>query len=91
MHASRQQRASFPTKSENKANQPLKLVHSDLVGPLPKPSLHGSRYIYLFTDNYTRKSWIYILRAKSETFDKFRIFRKRVEKETGKRNYDVTN
>ena len=82
--ACRQHRASFHEKSENKAKETLELVHSDLVGPLPKQSLHGSKYICVFTDNYSKKSWVYFLKAKSEAYDKFIIFRELVEKETRK-------
>ena len=82
--AGRQHRAPFPAKSENRAKHQLELVHSDLVGPLPKPSLHGSRYICVFTNDYSGKSWVYFLRAKSEAFEKFRVFRELAEKEIGR-------
>lgn len=80
--AGKQHRASFPQKSENRAKAPLELVHSDLVGPLPVQSLHGSKYICVFTDDYPRKSWTYFLKAKSEAYEKFRVFREMVENET---------
>ena len=63
---------------------PLELVHSDLVGPLPVKSLNGSRYICVFTDDYSRKSWTYFLKTKGEAYEKFRAFREMVEKETGR-------
>lgn len=55
--------APFPKKSEHRAKVPLELVHSDLVGPLHVQSLSGSRYICVFTDDYSRKSWTYFLKA----------------------------
>ena len=82
--AGRQHRAPFPRKSESRAKVPLELVHSDLVGPLPVKSLNGSRYICVFTDDYSRKSWTYFLKTKGEAYEKFRVFREMVEKETGR-------
>ena len=34
-------------------------------------------------DDYSRKVWIYVLKEKSETFDKFKIWCKAVEVEKG--------
>lgn len=61
--AGKQHMAPFPKKSEHRAKVPLELVHSDLVGPLHVQSLSGSRYICVFTDDYSRKSWTYFLKA----------------------------
>lgn len=68
--AGRQHRAPFPRKSESRAKVPLELVHSDLVGPLPIKSLNGSRYICVFTDDYSRKSLTYFLKTKGEAYEK---------------------
>jgi transposase InsO family protein len=47
------------------------------------PSLAGSRYVLVFTDDFSRKSWTYFLKSKDETFEKFRIFKEMIENETG--------
>ena len=39
----------------------------------------------IFIDDLSRKTWIYFLKAKSETFSKFQEFKALVEKQTGKR------
>ena len=52
----------------------LELVHVDLCGRMSVESLGGSRYFLLFTDYYTRISWIYFLKLKSERFDNFKKF-----------------
>ena len=41
-------------------------------------------YYVLFIDDYSRKSWIYFLRAKSETFDRFKEFKTLIENQTGR-------
>jgi transposase InsO family protein len=47
------------------------------------PSLGGSRYILVFTNDYSRKSWIFFLKGKDKTFLKFREFKACNKKETG--------
>lgn len=47
-------------------------------------SLSGSRYFLLFTDDFSRMSWVYFLQLKSETFEKFKIFKALTEKQSGK-------
>jgi hypothetical protein len=65
-------RETFPTSSWH-ANICLQLVHSDLCGPL-ETSLKGCKYFLLFIDDYSRMTWVYFLKAKSETFERFKVF-----------------
>ena len=41
-------------------------------------------YYVLFIDGHSRKSWIYLLKAKSETFDNFKEFKALIENQTGR-------
>ena len=43
------------------------------------PSLGNFVYYVLFIDNYSRKTWIYFLKAKDEVFKKFQDFKALVE------------
>ena len=61
---------SFP-HSDFKASAPFELVHSDLWGPTPVVSVNGYKYYILFVDHYSRFSWLYMLKSKSEAFTKF--------------------
>jgi hypothetical protein len=74
---------SFPS-SDNRAQGILDLVHSDVCGPMSSPSLSGCLYYVIFIDDYSRKCWIYFLKAKSDTFDKFKEYKSFIEKKTGK-------
>jgi hypothetical protein len=74
---------AFPS-SDNIAHGILDLVHSDVCGPMPSPSLSGCLYYVIFIDDYSRKCWIYFLKAKSDTFDKFKEYKSFIEKQTGK-------
>jgi transposase InsO family protein len=47
------------------------------------PSLGGSIYFLTFIDDYSRKTWVYFLKHKSKTFDKFKEFNALVEKQSG--------
>jgi hypothetical protein len=68
-----------------KAQQVLELIHSNLIGPLPKAFFNGSRYFVVVTDDYTRKSWVYFLKTKDETFGKIWTFKALVETEMSNR------
>jgi hypothetical protein len=74
---------AFPS-SDNRAHSILELVHSDVCGPMSSPSLSVCLYYVIFIDDYSRKCWIYFLKAKSDTFDKFKEYKSLVEKKTGK-------
>ena len=53
--AGKQGRVSFG-HSEHKASKPLELLHMDLMGPMPVPSLGGSLYLATFLDDYSKLS-----------------------------------
>ena len=57
----------------------LELIHSDVFGPIPIPSLGKSVYCVSFIDYFSRNIWIYFLRKKSEVFSKFKEFKALVE------------
>ena len=79
----KQARKSFPTEATSRASKPLQLVHADVCGPI-KPSSHGkANYFLLFIDDYSRKTWVYFLKAKNEVFGAFQKFKTLVEKESG--------
>ena len=68
----------FP-KSETKSKGTLELIHSDVCGPMPSISLSGYEYYVTFIDSYSRKTWIYFLKNKSEVFGKFKEFKALIE------------
>ena len=59
------------------------LVHSDLCGPLLAFSFSGFKYFLTFIDDYSRRTWVYFLKLKSEVFDMFLAYKALVEKRSG--------
>ena len=45
----------------------------------------GYEYIVTFTDDYSRYSYVYLMKRKSEAFEIFKKFRAEVENQLGKR------
>ena len=74
----KQNQVSFPSGSM-RAKKILELVHSDVFGPAKVPSLGKSVYYVSFIDDFSRNTWIYFLKKKSEAFDRFKEFKALVE------------
>ena len=79
----KQARNSFPRKVEFRARRCLELIHTDICGPITPNSFGEKRYFITFIDDYTRKTWVYFLKEKSEAFEVFKKFKVMVEKMTG--------
>jgi hypothetical protein len=57
----------------------LELIHSDVFGPVPIPSLGKYMYYVSFIYDFSKNTWIYFLRKKSEVFHKFKEFKAIIE------------
>jgi transposase InsO family protein len=77
-------KASF-SSSDTRSAGILNLVHTGVCGPMTQRSLSGCEYYLTFIDDYSRNTWIYLLKAKSEVFTWFQEFRALVENQSGKR------
>lgn len=72
----------LPFKSSNRERTiPFELIHTDLMGSTKTPSYSGCKYTMVLGDDYTRYTWLYFLKEKSEVTHKFVIFSDMVEKE----------
>jgi hypothetical protein len=74
---------SYP-HSNRKSNDILDITHFDLCGPMIAPSMNGCLYYIIFIDDCSRKTWIYFLNTKDESFSKFQDFKNLVENQTGR-------
>ncbi|CAL9006850.1 unnamed protein product [Prunus brigantina] len=79
----KQHRDSFPLESTWRASNPLELVHTDICGQMKTESLSGNRYFLLFTDDFTRMSWVYFIRNKSSALECFMKFKAMTELQSG--------
>jgi transposase InsO family protein len=65
--------------SDSKAKGALDIIHSDVCGSMSSTSLSKHVYYVSFIDDFSRKTWIYFLKAKNEVFNKFKEFKALVE------------
>lgn len=71
----------FPyPKSTSVSTEPLNLVYSDVWGPAPT-SVGRHNYYVSFIDDYSKCTWIYFLKHKSEVFSCFHDFQQLVERQ----------
>ncbi|KAG8474810.1 hypothetical protein CXB51_031511 [Gossypium anomalum] len=77
-------RTSFQKMVEYRTKQPLELIHTDICGPITSESFSRKRYFISFIDDFSRKTWVYFLKEKSEAFEVFKKFKVMVEKATGR-------
>jgi transposase InsO family protein len=58
--------------------EPFVLIHSNVWVPCSVSSVSGAKWFVTFIDCYTRMTWIYMLKHKSEVFSCFQDFHKLV-------------
>lgn len=70
----------YPT-STTSTHRPLELIHSDLCGPLPVPSLTQNLYFITFIDDYTRFTMVSFTRDKTSAtiLNQFKTFHRLAE------------
>ena len=72
-HCAKQTRSPF-SLSNTKAQCPFSLIHCDLRGPYHTRSLSGCYYFLCAVDDYSHAIWVYLLKDKTETYDKLISF-----------------
>nr|GEU37667.1 zinc finger, CCHC-type [Tanacetum cinerariifolium] len=68
-----------PFKSITRKSVILELIHSDLCDFHATPSLGNKKYVITFIDDTSRFCYVYLVHAKDEALDKFRIYKTEVE------------
>ncbi|XP_047943044.1 uncharacterized protein LOC125189858 [Salvia hispanica] len=63
----------------NRAKEVLELVHTVVCGRMSTEARSGFRYFITFIDDFSKIGYVYLMRYKSETFDKFKKFKAKVE------------
>jgi transposase InsO family protein len=62
----------------------LDIIHTDVCGPFRSATKNDYRYYVTFTDDFSRYGYVYLIRHKSDTFEKFKEFKHEVENQLGK-------
>jgi hypothetical protein len=93
-HRAKQRRLPFPVSKSN-SSRCFDLIHVDIWGPLSIPTFEGYRYFLTIVDDYTRFTWIRLMKYKADvkvllpsfinTFEKqFGVHLKRLQSDNGK-------
>ncbi|GKC10617.1 gag-pol polyprotein [Tanacetum coccineum] len=71
--------AKFPAQpfsnSISSSTAPFDLVHSDVWGPAPVSTKGGFRYYVSFIDEFTRYTWVYMMKRRSDFLTVYKEFR----------------
>ena len=68
-----------------RASDLLELIHTDVCGPMSSTARGGFQYFITFNDDLSRYGYVYLMRYKSETFEKFKEFHNEVENQRNKK------
>ena len=60
-------------------SKPFELLHLDLFGPSQILSINHSKYVFVIVDDYSRFYWTIFLKHKSDSFECFKNFSKRIQ------------
>ena len=71
--------------SNSKTNELFELIHSDVWGPAPIDSYNGFKYFVIFIDDFSRETWLYLIKNKSKVFSHFQNFATMVETQYNKK------
>src|SRR5579871_3364696 len=63
----------------SRATKLLKLIHTDICGPMNTISIGGAKFFILFIDDFSQMTTVYFLKTKGEAFDKFLEYKALVE------------
>ncbi|GJR10959.1 retrovirus-related pol polyprotein from transposon TNT 1-94 [Tanacetum coccineum] len=79
----KQAHASHKAKNIVSTTRCLELLHMDLFGPSAVQSYEGNRYTLVIVDDYSRYTWTRFLKDKTEAFDQFEIFSRKIQNQLG--------
>ena len=66
-HVGKETRKPFPPVKQKHNTKPGEMIHADLSGKMPVPSLRGSNFFLLLKDNCTGFRTVYFIKHKTET------------------------
>ena len=73
-HLGKHTRVRFPKRLDSRTKSPFELVHTDVWGPSRSISTLGFRYFVTFIDDYSRCTWLFLMKTRVELFSIFQKF-----------------
>ena len=70
--------------SVSHALSPVDLIHFDVWGPSPITTQGGSCYFVIFVDDFSKYTWIYLFKNRSELYQIYCDFTKMIETQFSK-------
>ena len=67
-------RVHLSPRINKRASAPFELVHYDVWGPCPILSPTGFKYFVTFVDDFSRATWLYLMKSRSKLFSHFSAF-----------------
>src|SRR3954468_20320501 len=74
------------SRTMERATDLLEIIHTDVCGPMNVEARGGYHFFLTFTDDLSRYGYIYLMKHKSETFEKFKEFQSEVENQRDRKN-----
>ena len=74
------------SETMERATDLLEIIHTDVCDPMSVEARGGYHYFLTFTNDLSRYGYIYLMKHKSETFEKFKEFQSEVENHRNKKN-----
>nr|GEV89022.1 retrovirus-related Pol polyprotein from transposon TNT 1-94 [Tanacetum cinerariifolium] len=79
----KQAHASHKAKNVVLTTRCLELLHMNLFSPSAVRSYRGNCYSLVIVDDYSRYTWTRFLKDKTEAFDQFKIFTRKIQNQLG--------
>jgi len=76
-------RSSFPSSVSQRVSSPFALVHSDIWGPSRLKSNLRFQYFVTFIDDYSRCTWLFLMKNRSELFSIFQSLFNEIKNQFG--------
>jgi hypothetical protein len=74
---------SLPKDEITRASQLLEIIHTNVCEPMRTTSHGRAQYFFTFIDDFSRKTRVYLLKAKGKVFEKFKQYKALVENKIG--------
>lgn len=78
-------RAFFPNSDHSRASESFDVVHTDIWGPCRTKSIHGYFYFVIFVDGFSRMTWLFLLKDRTDLPRVLSIYYNEILVQFGKR------